>query len=80
MGFVWRWRTACREYRGGGMVAFIRGCYDQFIGSIYNFAFGKMKEKKSALGYLVKLGIGWAVGMVLAVLVLSALFESQIYM
>lgn len=64
----------------GGTVAFILGFYDQFIGSIYNFAFGKMKEKKSALGYLVKLGIGWAVGMVLAVLVLSALFESQIYM
>lgn len=63
----------------GGTVAFILGFYDQFIGSIHNFAFGKMKEKKSALGYLVKLGIGWAVGMVLAVLVLSALFESQIY-
>ncbi len=63
----------------GGTVAFILGFYDQFIGSIHNFAFGKMKEKKSALGYLVKLGIGWAVGMVLAALVLSALFESQIY-
>lgn len=63
----------------GGTVAFIMGFYDQFIGSIHNFAFGKMKEKKSAIGYLAKLGIGWAVGMVLAVLVLSALFESQIY-
>lgn len=63
----------------GGTVAFIMGFYDQFIGSIHNFAFGKRKEKKSAIGYLAKLGIGWAVGMVLAVLVLSALFESQIY-
>jgi putative membrane protein len=63
----------------GGTVAFIMGFYDRFIGSIHNLAFGKMKEKKEALVYLAKLGIGWAVGMILAVLALSALFESQIY-
>ncbi len=63
----------------GGTVAFIMGFYDQFIGSIHNLAFGKMKEKKSSLRYLAKLGIGWAAGMLLAVLALSALFESQIY-
>lgn len=63
----------------GGTVAFIMGFYDQFIGSIHNFAFGKMKEKKSALGYLAKLGVGWIAGMLMAVLALSALFESHIY-
>lgn len=63
----------------GGTVAFIMGFYDKFIGSIHNFAFGKIKEKKSAFGYLAKLGIGWAAGMVLAVLVLSSLFENHIY-
>lgn len=63
----------------GGTVAFIMGFYDQFIGSIHNLAFGKMKEKKSSLRYLAKLGIGWAAGMLLAVIALSALFESQIY-
>lgn len=63
----------------GGTVAFIMGFYDRFIGSVHNFAFGKMKEKKSALGYLAKLGIGWTAGMVLAVLALSALFEGRIY-
>lgn len=63
----------------GGTVAFIMGFYDRFIGSIHNLAFGKMDDKKSALRYLVKLGIGWAVGMILAVIVLSALFESHIY-
>lgn len=40
----------------GGTVAFIMGFYDQFIGSIHDLAFGKMKEKKSALMYLAKLG------------------------
>lgn len=63
----------------GGTVAFIMGFYDQFIDSIHSFAFGKMKEKKPALRYLAKLGIGWAAGMILAVIALSALFESQIY-
>ena len=63
----------------GGTVAFIMGFYDKFIGSINDFVFGKMKEKKNALGYLAKLGCGWAVGMILAVLALSALFENHIY-
>lgn len=63
----------------GGTVAFIMGFYDRFIGSIHNLAFGNMKEKKSAIRYLIKLAIGWAVGMILAVLILSALFESHIY-
>lgn len=63
----------------GGTVAFIMGFYDQFIGSIHNLTFGKINEKKTALRYLIKLGVGWAVGMIMAVLVLSALFESHIY-
>ena len=63
----------------GGTVAFIMGFYDRFIGSIHNLAFGKMKEKKAALVYLAKLGVGWIIGMVMAVIILSALFESHIY-
>ncbi len=63
----------------GGTVAFIMGFYDEFIGSIHDLVFRGMEEKKKALGYLVKLGIGWAVGMILAVLVLTSLFESHIY-
>lgn len=63
----------------GGTVAFIMGFYDQFIGSIHNLAFGKRTEKKSAMMYLAKLGAGWVIGMAMAVVVLSALFESHIY-
>lgn len=63
----------------GGTVAFIMGFYDQFIGFIHNLVFGKLEEKKTAAMYLVKLGTGWAVGMLMAVTVLSALFESYIY-
>lgn len=63
----------------GGTVAFIMGFYDRFIGSIDRLVFGKREEKKNALGYLIRLGIGWLIGMGLAVVVLSALFESHIY-
>lgn len=63
----------------GGTVAFIMGFYDRFIGSVHDLAFGRMKEKKSALKYLAKLGAGWVIGMAIAAVVLSALFESHIY-
>ena len=63
----------------GGTVAFIMGFYDQFIGSIHDFVYGKVSKKKTAFRYLIKLAVGWLVGMVLAVLILSALFESHIY-
>ena len=63
----------------GGTIAFILGFYDQFIGSINDLVFGKKEKKKAAIFYLAKLGMGWVVGMALAVLALSALFESHIY-
>ena len=63
----------------GGTVAFIMGFYDEFIGSIHDLVFRGLEEKKKAFAYLVKLGIGWIIGMILAVLVLTSLFESHIY-
>lgn len=63
----------------GGTVAFIMGFYDDFIGSIDRIVFGRKNEKKQGLRYLVKLGIGWALGMGAAVMVLTAMFEKHIY-
>lgn len=63
----------------GGTIAFILGFYDNFIGSIHNLAFGRKEEKITALRYLMKLAAGWIIGMTLAVLILSRLFESNIY-
>lgn len=63
----------------GGTVAFIMGFYDRFIGSINDLAFEEKAKKKEALLYLGKLGVGWALGMALAVFALSALFENHIY-
>lgn len=62
----------------GGTVAFILGFYDKFINSL-NDLFSKDGDKKSAIKFLVKLGIGMVVGMCLATLILSKVFETHIY-
>lgn len=63
----------------GGTIAFIMGFYDRFIGGIHDLVFGRTEEKKRAVKYLARLGAGWMIGMALAVVILSSLFESHIY-
>lgn len=63
----------------GGTIAFILGFYDKFINSLDGLVFGDKEKKKSALKFLLKLGLGWLAGMVLAALVLTKLFEEQVY-
>lgn len=63
----------------GGTVAFILGFYDKFINSLDSLMFGKKEEKKKGITFLIKIGIGWGIGMILAVLVLTNLFQTQIY-
>lgn len=63
----------------GGTIAFILSFYDKFINSLDNLMFGKLNEKKEAIKFLIKVGIGWAMGMIAAVLVLTNLFETHIY-
>lgn len=63
----------------GGTVAFLLGFYDDFIGSIDDLISGNMEKKKKALLFLIKLGIGWVCGFILAMLVLANVFESHIY-
>lgn len=63
----------------GGTIAFILGFYDKFIGSLDKLVYGKMEEKKESLKFLFKIGIGWGIGMVLAILILTSLFQKHIY-
>lgn len=63
----------------GGTIAFILGFYDKFIGSLDKLIYGKMEEKKDALKFLIKIGIGWGIGMVLAILIITSLFQKHIY-
>ena len=51
----------------GGTIAFILGFYDAFIGSIHDVFFARGEEWKAAIMYLLKLGVGWGIGMIAAV-------------
>lgn len=63
----------------GGTIAFLLGFYDKFIGSLDDLIHGSKQERLQALIWLLKLAVGWACGFILAVLVLTSLFESHIY-
>lgn len=62
----------------GGTVAFILGFYDKFITSL-NALVTKGADKKEAIKFLGKLVVGWAIGLILASLLLSNVFEAHIY-
>ncbi len=63
----------------GGTIAFLLGQYDNFINSLNNIIAGTMKQKKEAIRFLIQLMIGWVIGFILAVLILTAVFEKHIY-
>lgn len=63
----------------GGTIAFILGFYEQFLNALHGF-FGKdRQQRKEAIPYLIKFAAGWALGMGASVLLLSHVFESNIY-
>lgn len=63
----------------GGTIAFLLGFYDKFISSLDTLIRGNLTEKKSALKFLIKLGLGWVIGFCIAATILSNLFHTQIY-
>lgn len=69
----------------GGTIAYLLGYYEDFIGSLNSFLTvkGDKSERKTnikkSLNFLIRLGIGWIVGFVSAVLILTSVFESHIY-
>ncbi len=63
----------------GGTIAFLMGFYDEFIGSLNALIKGTKQERIDAVKFLVKLGVGWVIGMALMVTVLAAVFEKGIY-
>lgn len=63
----------------GGTIAFLLGFYDRFINALNDLISGTWEDRKKALVYLIKLGCGWVVGFLLAVIILASLFESHIY-
>ena len=63
----------------GGTIAFILGFYERFLDALHSLFRGTGAERKAGLTYLMKLGIGWGIGMVACVILLSGLFAKNIY-
>lgn len=63
----------------GGTIAFLLGFYDKFINALHSLTSRKSTDKKESVIFLLKMGLGWAIGFLGAMLVLSELFESHIY-
>lgn len=63
----------------GGTIAFLLGFYDRFITSLDDLLRGRKVERIAALKFLIQLGVGWAIGMGSAIIVLTKVFESHIY-
>lgn len=62
----------------GGTICFIMGFYDQFLTSIKNLL--HKETRTQAILFLVKMGVGWLVGLVVGVLVISKLLQNYPYM
>lgn len=63
----------------GGTIAFLLGFYDKLIHSLRHILSKDSRARQKALRFLLSLGTGWAVGMVLAVLLLNGAIESHVY-
>ena len=63
----------------GGTIAFILGFYERFLDALHALFQKDRAARKDALFYLLRLGIGWCIGMAACVSVLSGLFEQNIY-
>lgn len=63
----------------GGTIAFLLGFYEKFIRSAHDFLLGSGAERRAALPFLCKLGVGWVLGFCVCVVILSTLFHTYIY-
>lgn len=65
----------------GGTIAFIMGFYNDFINSLNALTSTKKTDvsKKDALLFLLKLGVGWVIGMVLSIFFIASIFDKEIY-
>ena len=63
----------------GGTIAFLLGFYDKFITSLDYLMSGTRQQRMEAIKFLIKIGIGWVIGMGTAVSVLASIFDDRIY-
>lgn len=61
----------------GGTIAFILGVYDELISNIYNLK--NPLKRAASLKFISKLGLGWIIGFISAIMLISGLVESHAY-
>lgn len=62
----------------GGTICFIMGYYDKLLSSIKDLL--NKDKRKSAITFLIKIGVGWIVGLLVGVLVIEKLLATNPYM
>lgn len=68
----------CMPGMSGSAIALLLGFYDKLMGAVGDLVFHKGK-RLAGLIYVLRVGGGWAVGIVLGILVLGKLLDSRIY-
>ena len=63
----------------GGTVAYVLGKYDDFVGSVASISGKDKNERKKALEFLIKLGVGWIAGFVFAIMIIASLINEKPY-
>ena len=64
----------------GSTIAFIMGYYEEFLLSLHGL-FGINNDlRKKSLGYLSKFAVGWGIGIIISILIISRIFEVQAYL
>ena len=63
----------------GGTIAYILGFYDTLLGALHGLLGRDRPLRRQSARYLLRLGSGWAAGMLVCILVLAELFELHIY-
>lgn len=64
----------------GGTIAFIMGFYDKLIEDINKIIYTHtLKEKKESIKFIMEIGLGWVLGIVISIKILASFFEKEIY-
>lgn len=63
----------------GGTIAFILGFYEDLLEAVNNITSRNKEKIRASIFFLIKLLIGWIIGMTTSVLFLSSMFERNIY-
>lgn len=63
----------------GGTIAFIMGFYERLLGALHGLFGMDRRLRRASVGYLIRFGLGWCVGMGASMVVLAGVFEQNVY-